>query len=489
MPRIEYSYVHAPTIKEFAQSQAFIRGLMGPFGSGKSSACVIEIIKQTQKQVPDLDGIKKSRWAVIRNTYPQLNDTTIKTFLDWIPESHFGKYNKAEHTYTITGIPGMHIEVLFRALDNPGHVKNLLSLELTGAWLNEAREIPWEIVKPLMGRVGRYPSAKSVGATWYGIICDTNPPDTDSWWYDLFETDKYSKLAKDAEQKLGRDFCQVFKQPSGLSPDAENTNYLPKGYYETLAADPDLDWVKVHVHGEYGFIKTGKAVYPTYSDSLHCRDLNVIGGLPIIRGWDYGLTPACVFHQVTPSGQLRVIDELTSERAGIEAFSDYVIKYCSREYSGFGFEDYGDPAGIAASQTDEKSCFSIQQAKGIQIQPGEQTLELRLESVRYGLNNLIDGEPALVVSPKCKMIRKGFQGGYNYRRIISSSERYTDKPDKNKYSHPHDAHQYVACEIFGDIIRGMAKFNKEPLQHYANDSFDVFGDQPTRANDSFDLFG
>ena len=36
-------------------------------------------------------------------------------------------------------------------------------------------------------------------------------------------------------------------------------------------------------------------------------------------------------------------------------------------------------------------------------------------------------------------IIKGFQGGYCYRRMQVSGERYDDKPDKNMYSHIHDA--------------------------------------------------
>lgn len=477
---IKYTYKFAPTIRAFSDSSAFIRGLMGPFGSGKSTGCVIEIIKRAHEQSPGNDGIRRTRWAVVRNTYPQLNDTTIKTFMDWVPETSFGRYNKAEHVYTITAFKGIVIEVLFRALDRPQHVKNLLSLELTGAWFNEAREIPWEIIKPMMGRVGRYPAQKDGGPDWYGIICDTNPPDNDSWWFKLFETDEFKNLAKNAEKKLGRNFQEVFKQPSGLSEKAENTQFLVPGYYETLAADPDQDWVKVHVHGEYGFIKDGKPVYETYRDSIHCMDVPLVEGLPIIRGWDYGLTPACIFHQVLPNGRLQIFDELVAERAGVTDFTDLVIKHCSEKYPRYHFRDIGDPAGNATIDTvksDEKSCFSIQRSKGVDIEAGKQSLELRLESVRYGLNTLIDGKPAIIVDKNCSYMRKGFQGGYKYRRILTSGEaKYQDKPDKNKFSHPHDAHQYVACEIFGDIIQGKNDYQTMPRESYATEEIDLFGD-------------
>src|SRR5690348_7765628 len=139
---IKYDYTGSPTLKEFALSPAFLRCVTGPFGSGKSSACVMEIIRRAKEQAPGLDGIRRTRWAVIRNTYTELRDTTIKTFHDWLPPSMFGTWQVANHDYQITAIPGVYIEILFRALDNEADVKKLLSMELTGAWLNESREIP-----------------------------------------------------------------------------------------------------------------------------------------------------------------------------------------------------------------------------------------------------------------------------------------------------------------------------------------------------------
>ena len=176
MPNVVYDYEHVPTIRDFSRDNNFIRGLMGPFGSGKSSGCVIEIIRRAQAQQPGPDGVRRTRWAVIRNTYPQLKDTTVKTFHQWFAPESFGKWTPSSHDYKITGIKGCEIEIMFRALDRPEHVANLLSLELTGAWVNEAREIPWTIIKALRGRVGRYPAARDGGPSWFGIIMDTNPP-------------------------------------------------------------------------------------------------------------------------------------------------------------------------------------------------------------------------------------------------------------------------------------------------------------------------
>ena len=47
-------------------------------------------------------------------------------------------------------------------------------------------------------------------------------------------------------------------------------------------------------------------------------------------------------------------------------------------------------------------------------------------------------------SPKCAVTRKGMAGGYSYKRVqVAGDERYRDKPDKNRFSHPCDAAQYM----------------------------------------------
>lgn len=466
MVDIVYEYKHAPTIKRFSQCDKFIRALMGPFGSGKSSGCVIEIIKRAAVQLPGPDGKRRSRWAVIRNTYPQLRDTTIKTFHAWVPPVWFGDWKAADHDYLINKLaPDLEIEILFRALDRPEHVANLLSLDLTGAWVNEAREIPWTIIQALQGRVGRYPAMKDGGPTWWGLIMDTNPPDDDSWWYRMFE----ERRPENAE--LFRQPGGYVKDAEGIKPNplAENLPNLPKGYYDNLVANNDENTIKVYVLGDYGYVQDGKPVYPEYDDATHCKEIEPQKGIVIQRGWDFGLTPACEFSQLLPSGRWNTFDELTADSLGIDRFSDQVLAHCSSQYSGFKFDDVGDPAGGAKAQTDERTCFDILRGKGIAIESGEQTIAMRLESVKWALRQLVDGKPMLAVHPRCHKLRKGYQGRYRYKRVQSREERYVDVPDKNEYSHPHDANQYVAAKLFGGRVKaaGVAQDETpEPRERY-----------------------
>lgn len=461
MADIVYDYKYVPTVKAFSQSEKFIRGLMGPFGSGKSSGCVMELIKIADAQKPQFDGKRRARFAAIRNTYSQLEDTTIKTFHDWVPPHLFGQYNKADFNYLITGLaPDLEIEVLFRSLDRPEHVSKLLSMELTAAWVNEAREVPWAVIKALQGRVGRYPAVKDGGCVKAGIILDTNPPDTDSWWYELFEEKKPNNAA-------------LFRQPSGLSAEAENKIFLPANYYENLIEGSDEDFVKVYVHGEYGFLKDGKPVYPEYNDSVHCKDIEPSKDLPIYRGWDFGLTPSCVWSQLLPDGRWNTFDELNADSLGIDTFADSVLLHAERNYPwAKKFIDIGDPAGEQrsplAKETEENTCFKVLHAKKIMVEPGDQTLTIRIGSVKRALNTNIMGKPIMVVHSRCKTLRKGYQGRYKYKKvkIAGTEERFHTDPDKNEYSHPHDANQYVAAKLFGGLLKNAQ--NKPVLIKYSN---------------------
>lgn len=426
--------------------------------SGKSTVCVMEVINLAMAQPKQHDGIRRARVAVIRNTYPELKDTTLKTWLQWLPEPEFGRWHETSHTYFLTGIPGLEVEVLFRALDRPDHIKHLLSLELSFAWVNEAREVPWEIVQGLGGRIDRYPARRDGGVTHPCIIMDTNPPDDDSWWFNLFEVRR-------------PDNAVLYKQPSGLSPQAENLKNLPDGYYTEMAKTADPEFLKVYVHGQYGFTLDGKPVYPGYNDSLHCVEFEVPRTLDrLYRGWDFGLTPACVLSFMS-DGQWRTFHEFTVDDGDsifFAPFADRVINDTLSQYPQFADKrnrpklvDIGDPSGnnrtATAQSSEEATCFAVARGRGIDMRGGDQAVSLRLDSVKYALSNLIgEGRPAAIIHPRCTVLRKGYMGRYQYRRmqIGGTTARYHVEPDKNLYSHVHDANQYIAAHLFGHAVKG-----------------------------------
>lgn len=450
---MDIRYRPSPILWKFHQSNAFYRGILGPVRSGKSTACSMELMKCALLQARAADGVRRSRWAAVRNTYRELSDTTLATWLMWFPEREFGRFNRADMVHHIRR-KGLEMDVLFRALDTLADVKKLLSLELTGAWVNEAREVPKGIIDALGDRVGQYPAQKDGGCTWRGVILDTNAPDDDHWWY---------KLAEESDGSLAGQW-EFFRQPGGLlqagdsfvpNPAAENLSNIEPNYYLNRIAGKAKSHILVYYCAQYGFTVDGKAVIPEYVDNLHCaaEPLKPVTGIPIRIGLDFGLTPAAIFGQRLPIGRWIWFKEATTEHMGAKNFAVNVLIPAIQEFKGFAFETiYGDPAGNAEAQTDEATPFQIINTclanAGIKLSAmpaPSNDFTIRRESLAACLTRLVDGKPGLIISPSMKITRKGLGGGYCFKRIqVAGDERFQDKPDKNnKFSHPVEAGEYM----------------------------------------------
>jgi len=441
-------YRALPTISDFHRNDDFIRGVRGPYGSGKSTGCCWEIWRRAAAQKPDAEGRRRTRFLIVRNTYRELHDTTLKTWLEWFREDLIGNFNRSQMAhnieYTMADGTTVQTEVLFRALDKPSDVKKLLSLEITGAWVNEAREVPKGVIDALADRTGRFPAVRDGGCTWRGVFMDTNPPDDDHWWYRMAEE----------ERPAGWSF---YTQPPGIfeignrhyviNPKAENLENLENGYYQTRWAGKKRDYVLVHYGNQYGFVQEGKPVYSEYVDTVHCSQdiIEPIRGRKLYVGIDFGLTPAATFAQMDVLGRWNVIDEVVTEDMGAMRFADVLGPKLRGEYKDYEVEIYGDPAGDDRAQTDERTPISILQSRGVPAMPAPSNDPVMRHAALEGpLQRMIDGKPGFMISPRCKITRKGLAGGYHYKRVeVKGEERFQDKPLKNKFSHPVESLEYL----------------------------------------------
>lgn len=447
---LEYAlkYNCGPVARHFhADRHSRVKLLIGPFGTGKTTSAGYDLIELASQCVRPTQGKKRSRFAVVRNTFPQLRDTTIKTYLDWFPPLYFGTYNATNKIYRIE-YDGREIEIIFKALDSPQDVRDLLSLELTGAHVDEAREIHHDVLKGLLGRIGRFPSMKDAAGenpflTPPQILLTTNYPSTEHWLYkDFVETpiDGYALYKQDQE---------------------ENIHNLRPGYYQDLERDyanrPDL--LKTLVRGEWGVTVRGKMVYPEFRRHLHVASAPLRPTTPtmIYRGWDNtGLSPAIAFSYVTTAGQWRVFKEFCFEDVGIMDATEAVVLWGNQHLpKGCRFVDYADPAGSNRDSTKQSPADYIRRKAlelGVDIQliNSIQTWKVRRESVALRLNKLINGEPALLIDPSCTRLIDGFDGGFAYAEIGNSGV-FKTIPEKNIYSHISEAVQYIAAKLFTGV--------------------------------------
>lgn len=286
---------------------------MGPFGSGKSVACCIEIQRRAREQAPSPDGVRRTRWAVVRNTYPDLKNTTVKTWRDWWGDAFGNFLNVAPFVhhmrYDLADKTKVDCEVIFLAMDTEEDAKKFLSLELTGIYFNEVRELPRSLVEAGDGRLGRYPSMKDGGPSWYGLIADTNLFDEDHWLYPIVEK--------------GEEGWEIFHQPGGViqvdekwvqNPHAENLNNLTPGYYTGQVSGKSDAWIRIHLAAEVGRLSTEGSFFGEDLAFIERQgrlcDVVASPDLPVHTFWDIGISDymSIWFAQGVGNDEWNVID-------------------------------------------------------------------------------------------------------------------------------------------------------------------------------------
>lgn len=450
----EIVYNPTPTALRFHNDDSLVRGVMGPVGSGKSSMAAMEIMLRAFNQNV-YRGVRNSRWLAVRNTYNELKTTTIKTLMHWMPPAPISHINAnyppvAKASMQLPDGTRMDLEVLFIALDQTRDLGKMRSLELTGVWMNEASELEREVMEFAIQRRGRWPSKDRGGFNWSGVVMDYNPVSDDHWLFDLFEREALPGY-------------KLFRQPAAIiqavhptdparkiwvgNPDAENIENHVEGYDYYLQQVPGKteEWIKIFLQGEYGQSTAGKAVYASeWSDREHVAEQEIIPDrfLPVIIGFDWGLNPAAVFGQLSRTGTLMITDELfPGVDTSLEEFIEtYLAPTINERYRGCKLEGFGDPAGLGRSPLDKRTPFMLINQAGVACRPARTNDWIPRRDAVAGFLMRRNG---FKLSPKCKVLREGFNRGYRYG-VIQTTGAFRSRPEKNKFSHPHDALQYLA---------------------------------------------
>jgi hypothetical protein len=440
---IVFDYQVGPIAQAFhSDVTSRVKCLLGPFGTGKTTNGACDLILAASGRVMLTQGKLRSRFAVVRNTYPQLKDTTMRTYFDWFPDGIWGRYNATDKIFKIVRDQAgtqVEVELLFKALDSPEDVRDLLSLELTGAHIDEAREIPHDVFKGILGRVGRFPSLKDTGGkdpflNPPQVVLTSNYPSTEHWLYEDFVAHPVQGYT-------------LYRQTQ-----EENKHNLRPNYYEDLERDfanrPDL--LTTLVRGNWGVTVRGRQVYPEFDHEFHVAK-SAIQPLdaPVIRGWDNtGLSPACVITQLGPTGQWLILKEFTADDMGIVDMGEMVQIWCADTFGKYTgkYRDIGDPAG-RVRDTGKMSPKDYLAKIGIYVEDGQTHFKVRREAVAGRLTKRINKQPAILIDPGCKRLVDGFMGGYAYPEIGNSGV-FRPEPQKNDYSHIHDSLQYPATRLF-----------------------------------------
>jgi hypothetical protein len=466
-----------PVARGFINDRMFISSIMGPYGSAKTTSCFQKILNAAIWQVPQHDGVRRIRCVCVRDTYGQLEKTVMKDWFSWFPKTK-DNWNGEHNTHTILiDIPmlgRLEIEMIFIGIGELKAEAVFKGMPLTILWLNEVDTLHREILNYGLPRVGRYPAEKDGGCAWSGVIADFNAPEVDNWTYDLLVNKNLGvsdELLAQLQAQYGAHFGINFhRQPSGKSPEAENLDNLPPGYYDrlTIGFAGNENKIRRFVENEFGAVNNGQPVYPEFNDGFHVAKefVQPIAGVPIHCGVDGGSTPAMVFGQEDDLGQVRILaecvvfnsdTEVQLLKMGPRQFGRMAREFVDRMWPKATLgEIWGDPAmfygeGDSGEDLAWAQEFSRVFGKKVRSAPGTKGNRItpRIEAVRSCLTTNAGSRPGLLVSPIAKHLRRGFNNGYVIQRVSFSdgSGRYKDTPHKNDFSHVHDALQYLVCGL------------------------------------------
>jgi hypothetical protein len=413
--------------------------IMGPVGSTKTTTALHWLLLRAMTQEPSPDGIRRTRFGIIRNTLVQLRQTVLKDILSLF--QGLAEYRSSENTIWLR-VPGvMESEWILLGLDKPEDLRRLLSLQLTGVYINETREIDYPVLFAAFSRSGRFPSPKhgKVKCTYRFLVTDSNMGVDGSLLHEFLERKSHRAI-------------MYVKQPGALSPEADWLQYLPAGYYDDLMIGATRAWIDTHVHAKWSADLSGEPVFAAiFNEHFHVatQPLQVLPNIPIVAGIDPGVNPACVLGQVSARGQVRIYREIFALNTLMGMFVDSFILPTMAQipFAGKPFFFTMDPAGINRHAVSGVSSMGVFQAKGLDvtlastndIDPRLKIIEtylsetrgLETDTVYRSLAELKQSgpAPALIIDPSCTTLIEALRGKYRYKRKKVTLE-LEDVPEK-----------------------------------------------------------
>jgi hypothetical protein len=502
-PEIRRLNSPGPIADRFLMSRAFVQIILGPVGSGKTLTAMRKLrrIGQMQNGRVDANGItwRRARVGVLRESYPNLEKNTLPSWFRMHAETD-GKFSwKAPYTHRLRlilrqdadgrAIDVCDFEIEFRAIGDQSVEEACRGWEINAVLVDEADLQPAALLSFLSGRVGRFSELDPKQVVDPTILLSLNAPYIDNWIYSLAYENEFEHLIDESliEALAGRKLVEVFIQPGGRSPGAENLHNLPNGYYAIQAAlnKHRPDYVARMIDNKPVPMQHGQPVNPQFDFERHVRKLEFDPSRMLLIGFDQGLTAAAVASQRTREGQLRTLREAvaflepgkTLRKIGPTAFGQLVRAMISDHFPDIHpmrLRFVGDPAAWRARDNEDSErdwIRAFQKALGQRVYKAKSNKQaLRHEAVWRAMAEY-DG---YAVDSACKHLIRGHLGGYRYQDadMRDGETRGHLRVADTIYTHVADAEQYAAIEgdhIISDI-RGVARRRREVQ---LDDAFDV----------------
>jgi hypothetical protein len=495
--------------------------MRGPIGDGKSvGMCMYIVHKSQQQEVIEVTErgrtfkVRWSKWLIMRHTLKSLADTLMETWDQWFGDKTRWVTNPIEGRYEDYAPDGVltRIDFVCYASESRGIMNDLQSLELSGAWINEACQCPYRVVAKVFTRLKRFNPSPLGGKKLrpFHVIMDTNAPNETNWWREKEEVEQPEgwlffvcppAVLEERDEKTGRTVYVPNDVEHALAHGrrpAENVREVDGGYHDGFSYWMDMigvldeDEVRMLLQNKFGLSMAGMGIFSDLWNPARHRiaesseEAQYKRGLPVGGGLDCGRTPSAVLGQMMPDGKLVVQREATTwnprlnnGRGGLDRmdivqfFDERLLPVLSRHYNwpNCQLTLFADPAGKNYNEVISMSAIQrLRQERGVNVIPCDKVQaldscvqditngnspEIRIDCVRDALRR-----DSLRVSEACTMFCAAMAGKYHWEKIGSargdSAERWSDRPEKNEWSHISDSGQYYCLAMF----RGATDFSK-----------------------------
>lgn len=449
------------------------RFVAGPPGSGKSVGNAIELLAIAMRQEPTPDGVRPTKFGIIRSTYGELERTTLETLKAWLP----ARYTKVTHSKPIkvrTRLPlpdGTTADIQFEliAIESVHDLGKLDSYEATAIWLNEMTGLPMELVGKAGERVGRYPPANLWDdglnhCTYYGVIGDYNYPPKDHWLVNYLHEGELPEETMLYEQPPA--LLELVDDETGevtykINPQAENLINLDGGkkYLTDLSTYQRLglnDMIQTRLLCRYGRAGgDGKKVFTNFDMEYHVSQekLTPLKYTDTMVSIDTsGIHPCALFWQHV-KGKWTITDGIYGDEMGLEEFIDDVMTpLITMHYAGCDILCVCDPANARDSSRAVTPTDMLAERGFKAVKAPTNRFKERLQACEILLNKRDKG--SVLISNHVTLLVDALSGGYQYKKLqaVGINTVFSTQPLKNMYSHWADAFQYGALHLVTNTL-------------------------------------
>jgi hypothetical protein len=492
-PLFEYATVCPELARFHADKDSIVRIVRGPRGSGKSIALVAEMMGLAFEMAPQADGVRRSRFMVVRSTYREHATATIPTHKDMM--SGMVKYGSickgSEPSETNVRIPmpdGTVVEMhaIYLAVDQLDWQK-IRGTEFTYAFVEELGT-SWpdvEVVSRLLESAGRFPSRRGFSQSYIdecenvgkplfrrGVAAVTNGPfsthplktielNPPAGWRVFVQPPPFIEIPEkeyvgDTETVIRRDGNVYIENSECQYAKIHSSGF---GYWAAQIPGTSLAALQSSILGMYSEALSGKPVYPSFRKESVMQRVPTLADtrrLHIIAGMDTsGFNPGCVFTAMV-EGSLNVLGEIGANDVGFEEFvEDYLVPYVNAKFRDNQITFILDPSNPRNAVT-KTTAMQVLHKEGFKARLAPTN---NLADRHNAVNNYLVKVNGFKISADALMTLEGLAGGHKYKAVKGAVGLYSDKPDKTgPYSHYIDALEYAALEHRGRVASSQPKF-------------------------------